>query len=101
MVKTTPVPAVTVEPISGVTAKTVPCGLSEGVTSVRATTKPTEVSTARASPSNKPTNPSGTMASPGPSEIVITTAEPFLACVDATGNWLETRSMGICGSGAR
>jgi prephenate dehydratase len=41
------------------------------------------------------------MASPGPSEIVITTAEPFLACVDATGNWLETRSTGICGSGAR
>ena len=78
-------PAVTVEPISGVTAKTVPCGLPEGETSVRATTKPTDVSTARASPSDKPINPSGTSASPGPSESVSTTAEPGLACADATG----------------
>ena len=94
-------PAVTVEPISGVTAKTVPCGLSDGETSVRATTKPTEPSTKRASPRDKPISPSGTKTLPGPSEIVITTAEPFFACEVATGTWLATRFTGICGSYAR
>ena len=51
--------------------------------------------------SDIPTRLSGTMASPGPSEIVRTTAEPICARVVASGNWLATRSLGITPSWAR
>ena len=74
-----------VDPTSGVTFKTVPSGSSDGTASVCATNKPTAAKAARASINDIPINPVGTIASPGPSEIVNTTPEPFCARVVARG----------------
>ena len=65
------------EPGSGVTFNTVPCGSSDGTASVALTNKPTEVNAVRASISDIPTRSIGTIESPGPFEIVKTTPEPF------------------------
>ena len=45
--------------------------------------------------SDIPIKSSGTIASPGPSEIVSVTDEPALKRVVASGFWLATRSRGI------
>ena len=98
---TTPLPAEIVEPGSGETFNTVPCSRSDGTACVDEITKPTAASELRASIRDKPTKSVGTMASPGPSEIVRMTLEPLVARVVASGNWLATRSLGILESWAR
>ena len=90
-----------VEPAPGVTSSTVPCASSEGDAIVCETTKPAAARAARASVRIIPTSPSGTIASPGPSEIVRTTPEPGFTSLDASGIWLAIRPAGILGSCAR
>ena len=68
---------------------------------MEAITKPTAANELRASIRDRPTKSVGTIASPGPSEIVRITPEPFAARVVASGNWLATRSFGIRESWAR
>ena len=65
------------------------------------TNRPTAESAARASVSAMPTRSSGTIASPGPSEIVRITPEPGRASLAASGIWLATLPDGIRGSCAR
>ena len=54
----------------------------------------------RASSSDKPTKPVGTVVSPGPDEIVNVTLLPFAALLVASGSCDATRLIGIRGSGA-
>ena len=98
--RTTPVPASTVLPGSGVIFKTIPGSCSESIAIVLLTLNPAAVKAALTSSRGLPNKPVGTMASPGPSEIVNVTADPSETRIVASGSWLATRSFGILGSGA-
>ena len=97
----TPFPAVSVDPPIGSTEITVPIALSLGTASIPVIVKPTAARAARASVSVIPIKSIGTMASPGPSLIVIVTTLPLAAREVASGLCDATRSIGVFESWAR